>query len=153
MKLTVQKRLAADVLKCSTKKIKIDPTRLEDVKEAITKHDIRGLIKERAIIKRRTQESSRSGARAIREQKKKGQRKGPGTRKGPKYSRLSRKDRWIARIRAQRELIKELKTTSKINKETYNDLYMKSKGGFFRSRRHINLYLEEHGLIKNEKNT
>lgn len=147
MKLTLQKRLAAQILKCSEKKIRIEPSRLEDIKEAITKHDIRGLIKEGAISKRHDQESSRAHARIIREQKKKGQRKGPGTRKGPKFSRLSRKDRWIARIRAQRQLMRELLETSKINKDTYKEVYSKSKGGFFRSRRHINLYLEEHDLI------
>jgi large subunit ribosomal protein L19e len=150
MELTVQKRLAAQILKCSEKKVRIDPTRLDEIKEAITKRDIRGLIKAKAIIKNRDAESSRVRARMIREQKKKGKRKGPGTRRGPINSRLSRKDRWIARIRAQRKLVKELKTNGKITKETYNDIYSKSKGGFFRSRRHINLYLEEHDLIQNE---
>jgi large subunit ribosomal protein L19e len=148
MKLTVQKRLAAQLFKCSEKKVRIDPSRLEDIKEAITKHDIRSLIKEGIITKKKFQESSRAHARMIQNQKKKGKRKGPGSKRGPQFSRLSRKDRWIARIRAQRELIKELKDTAKITKESYYDLYAKSKGGFFRSRRHINLYLEEHGLIK-----
>jgi large subunit ribosomal protein L19e len=49
MKLKVQKRLAADILKCSIKKIKIDQSRLEDIKESITKKDIRTLIKEGAV--------------------------------------------------------------------------------------------------------
>jgi large subunit ribosomal protein L19e len=151
MKLTLQKRLAGSILGCSEKKIRIDASRLDEVKEAITKKDVRGLIKEGAIQKRKDNESSRGRARALREQKKKGKRKGPGSRKGSEYSRLGRKERWIARIRAQRSLIKELKDKGKISKETYNDVYSKSKGGFFRSRRHINLYLEEHGLAKGQK--
>ena len=52
MRLTLQKRLAAQMLKCSQKKIKVDETRLEDIKEAITKRDIRGLISENAITKK-----------------------------------------------------------------------------------------------------
>ena len=42
----------------------------------------------------------------------------------------------------------ELKTGSKISDEVYKDLYRKSKGGFFRSKRHIKLYLTEHKLTK-----
>jgi large subunit ribosomal protein L19e len=151
MKLKVQKRLAADILKCSIKKIKIDQSRLEDIKESITKKDIRTLIKEGAVQKRKTQESSRGRTRKIKIQKSKGKRKGSGSRKGSPFARLPKKSRWASKIRTQRKHIKELRDNGKINKNTYSDLYMKSKGGFFRSKRHINLYLEEHDLIKNEK--
>jgi len=149
--MKVQKRLAAKILKCSGKKIKLDPSRLEDIKESITKKDIRGLLKEKAIQKRKIPESSRGRARKIQIQKRKGKRKGTGSRKGTPRARLSKKDRWISKVRAQRKLIKELRDTGKITKKTYQELYMKSKGGFFRSRRHINIYLGEHNLIKNEK--
>lgn len=150
MKLNVQKRLAADMLKCSRKKVKIDFSRAEDIKEAITKKDIRGLIKEKAIQKKKTQEKSRAGARKIKKQKRKGKRKGPGSRKGSPNARLTKKERWTIKVRAQRKLLKELRDDGKITKKIYNELYGKSKGGFFRSRRHINLYIQEHNLIKNE---
>lgn len=150
MILKVQKRLAADVLKCSPKKIRIDFSRAEDIKEAITKKDIRGLVKEKAIVKKKVQESSRSRARKIKKQKSKGKRKGPGSKKGSPHSRLTKKARWAIKVRAQRKLLKELRDNEKITKRVYNELYAKSKGGFFRSRRHINLYIQEHNLIKNE---
>lgn len=149
MKLKVQKKLAAKILKCSAKKIRIDPSRMEDIKESITRKDIRSLINDKAIQKKKSAESSRAGARKIKKQKRKGKRKGPGSRKGSPYSRLSKKDRWAVTIRAQRKLLKELRDTEKISKKAYNGLYMKSKGGFFRSRRHIMIYIEEHKL-KNE---
>lgn len=148
MKLKVQKRIAAVLLKTSPKKVKIDSSRGDDLKEAITKRDIRGLIKEKAIVKSKKQQKSRSGARKIKKQKRKGQRKGAGSRKGKINSRLSKKDRWIIKIRAQRKLIKELREKKEITTKVYGELYRKTKGGFFRSRRHINLYLEEHGLKK-----
>jgi len=149
--MRVQKRLAAQILKCSEKKIRVEPSREEDIKEAITKKDIRGLIKEGVIFKKKRQGSSRGRARAIQEQKRKGKRKGPGSRKGSLNSRITKKDRWMARIRAQRKLLKELKANKKIENKTYYEIYNKSKGGFFRSRRHIHIYLQEHNLIKNEK--
>ena len=49
MKLDNQKRLAAQILKCSKKRVKFDPDRSSDIKESITKADIRNLIKEEAI--------------------------------------------------------------------------------------------------------
>ena len=38
-----------------------------------------------------------------------------------------------------------------ISTTDYHELYMKSKGGFFRSIRHLKLYVQEKGLVKNEK--
>lgn len=146
MKITVQKRLAARLLKCSVKKIKMDASRVEDIKEAITKKDIRGLIKTKAITSRRTQHQSRGRARVIKRQKSRGNRKGTGSRKGTPTARLSKKSRWISKIRAQRNLLKEMRDEKKISTATYRDLYQKSKGGFFRSRRHITLYMEEHNI-------
>ena len=51
MNLNVQKRIAASILKCSKKSIVLDQDRLKDIKEAITKEDLRGLIAEGAIQK------------------------------------------------------------------------------------------------------
>ena len=151
MELKVQKKLAAKLLKCSPKKIKVDISRLEDIKESITEHDIKGLIKEGALQKRKPQQSSRARARKIQKQKRKGKRKGPGSRKGSPNARLADKKRWMNAIRAQRKLLKELREAAKISQKDYRQLYMKSKGGFFRSRRHINLYIEEHNLLKGKK--
>lgn len=148
MKLKAQRRIASVILKCSPKKVWIDSRRDEDIKEAITKRDIRGLIKESAIKKRKTNLQSRVRARKMQKQKSKGKRKGPGSRKGSINARVSKKERWMKRIRAQRSFLKELKQKKSITTRTFNDLYKKSKGGFFRSRRHITIYIDEHNLTK-----
>ena len=44
MELKIQKRLAAQILKCSQHKIVFDNSKLKDIKEAITKVDIKTLI-------------------------------------------------------------------------------------------------------------
>jgi len=148
--LTTQKRLAARILKCSKKKIWLDPEQADDIKEAITNIDVKSLIKKKTIKKKNTNYSSRVRARAIKIQKSKGRRKGQGSRKGKKKARSPKKRNWINHIRLQRSLLKELKENNKIENKTYRDLYLKSKGGFFRSKRHLKLYIEEHNLIKNE---
>ena len=51
--LDVQRRLAAQILKCGENRIRFDLERLEDIKEAITKTDIRSLINNGVISRRR----------------------------------------------------------------------------------------------------
>ena len=147
MRLNLQKRLAANILGCSKKRVLFDPTRLEDIKEAITKTDIRLLIGERAIKEAPKKGVSRARANKRKVQKSKGLRKGEGSRKGKSTARESKKQAWIKRIRAQRKFIKNLKKKALIKPEVYKELYTKSKGGFFRSVNHIKLYLSEHKLF------
>lgn len=151
MKLKIQKRLASDVFKCSKKHVRFDTEMLEEIKKSITKADIKSLISENIIYKKPIVGVSRVRARKIRIQKSKGQMRGDGSRKGKKTARLPRKKRWMLKIRAQRDLLKILKEKEIIAKDVYRQLYKKSQGGFFRSRRHIKLYIEEHNLSNKEK--
>jgi large subunit ribosomal protein L19e len=146
MDLKIQKRLAAEVLNCSEKRVILDTTKLEDIKEAITKADIRSLINDGAITRRPIKGVSRFWAKYISSQKKKGRRKGFGSRKGVKTARLGDKEKWMNSVRLQRKFLKELRAKSIISRKNYADLYMKSKGGFFRSKQHIKLFIEEHNL-------
>jgi ribosomal protein L19E len=50
-------------------------------------------------------------------------------------------------VRAQRDLLKRLRDHKLITQETFNSMYMKSKGGFFRSTHHIKLFLKEQELF------
>jgi len=148
MQLKIQKRLAGQILKTSKKNIWLDQNRLEEIKESITKNDIKSLIKDKAIKGKNIIGISRYRARARKAQKRKGRRSGSGSIKGGKYARLSKKDRWINHIRVQRKFLQNLRDKGIINKSSYRPLYMKSKGGFFRSKRHIKLYMQEHGIVK-----
>jgi len=149
--MMIQKRLAASILKCSYKKIHLDPESLDEIKEAITRIDVKSLIKKGLISKKDTNEISRSRARKIKVQKSKGKRKGPGSRQGKETARLPRKKVWMSTIRAQRALLNKLRENKLITPKAYRDIYSKCKGGFFRSRRHIKLYIEEHNLVKKGK--
>ncbi len=148
MKIKHQKRLAGQILKCSKNKIKYDLSRIDDIKEAITRQDIKSLIKERAIIQKPTKGTSKFWARKKKKQKSKGKRKGHGSRKGKSTARTPKKREWINKIRAQRGLLSELKEREKITNKVYKNLYLKAKGGFFRNKRHIKLYIKEHDLLK-----
>lgn len=150
MQLSTQKRIASGILNCSKFKVKFDEERLSDIKEAITKHDIKGLIAEGAISKKGINQSSKGRTRKNKIQKRKGQQKGRGSRKGKENARQPRKNLWMDKIRLQRNLLKELREKKLITAKVFREIYLKAKGGFFRSKRHIKLYLGEHNLIKKE---
>jgi large subunit ribosomal protein L19e len=152
MKLNIQKKLAGKLAKVSPKRIKLDNERVEDIKESITKADIKGLIKDKAITVKQKKGVSRARANKIKEQKSKGRRKGPGSHKGKKTARAPKKDMWIKKVRIQRETIRELKDKEYISASVFRMLYKKIKGGFFRSKRHLKLYIEEHNLVEKNVN-
>ncbi len=145
--MMLQRRLSSQIMKCSKKRVKFDTSRLSDIKEAITNTDVKALISEGAITKLPKRGISRARLRTRAGQLRKGRHKGEGSRRGKKTSRLGRKTAWISRIRLQREFISKMKGSGLITKQSYNDLYRKSKGGFFRNKRHIKLYINEQKLI------
>jgi large subunit ribosomal protein L19e len=148
MQLKIQKRLAARVLKSSKSNICLDTDRLDEIKEAITKADIKSLIKDKAIKAKKVRGISKFRIRKANAQKRKGRRKGPGTKKGSLNAKISKKRRWINHIRIQREFLQNLRDKKVIDKSIYRSLYMKSKGGFFRSKRHLKGYMKEHTFIE-----
>ncbi len=143
LKLTFQKRLAADLLKCGIHRVKIDPEKLEEVSEAITREDIRRLIKDGVIYKEQKKGVSRARVRA-----RKRKKRGPGSRKGKKYSRISRKEQWMMRVRAQRRKLRELRDRGLITKTIYRKIYRMVKAGSFKSVAAMMEYLEQNKLIR-----
>ena len=143
-----KKRLAARILKTAVSKVRFKAEAMEEVKKAITRSDLRGLIAVGKISKSKVNEHSKARARKTAEQKRKGRRKGKGSKKGRKNAIVSKKEKWMSRVRVQRVFLKELRDKGLISRSDYTQLYAKSKGGFFRNKRHIKLYLTERHLIK-----
>ena len=151
MNLSNQRRVSADLLSVGKSKIWFDNDRLDEIKEAITKADLKKLIAEKAIQKRPHVGNSRVRARKRIVQRRKGRQKGQGSFKGKASARLGRKEKWMILVRGLRGFIKDLKDKGLIENKTYRGLYLKIKGGFFRSKRHIKLYLGEHRLFLEKK--
>lgn len=151
MNLSVQKRIASDVMDCGVHRVWLDTDRAEEVSMAITREDIRKLV-HRGLIKKKPEKSiSRVRARKRTLQRKKGRRKGHGTRKGTVNARYSRKERWMQRIRPLRRELKTMRDTRYIERDIYRRLYRMSKGGAFRSVAHLRTYIEEHSLVRKRR--
>lgn len=152
MKLKLQKNVASKVLKGSKKRVRFEPEVLDEIKEGLTRDDVRGMIKRGLIRINQKKGVSRARAKKKDKQRTKGLRKGPGKRKGTKNARTPQKELWMKKVRLQREFLKELYTKGYLTSQIYRELYKKSKGGFFRSKRHIKLYIEDNNLaIKKKK--
>lgn len=146
MKLSTQKRLAADIMKVGVSRVWIDPRFEDDVSLAITREDIRRLVEEGAIQEKPATGVSRFRARYVLQQKRKGQRKGHGTKKGKASTKLSGKERWMMKIRPMRKELKKLRDEGKITRKTYRDLYLKAKGNAFRNTAHLKTHISERKL-------
>jgi large subunit ribosomal protein L19e len=147
--LRSQKQIASRILKCGITRVRIDPARIADASEAITAQDIRKLISDGVVYEEPKKGNSGFRIRKNAAQKKKGRRRGRGSRKGNVRGKSKRQ--WIARIRAIRKLLVELKTEGRIDPKAYRDMYIKSKSGQFRSRSHVMIYLERNSLLKKGK--
>ncbi len=146
-----QRRMAADILKCGKNRVWMDEDRLDEIAKAVTKEDVRVLIKGGAVKAKQKKGISSGRKKYVASQKTKGRRKGHGSRKGAKYARLPRKRRWIKTIRPLREYLKELRDTEQIDRSTYRLYYRKSKGGEFRNRHHLKTHLVSDGVLKEEQ--
>lgn len=151
MNLSVQKRIAADVLSCGVYRVWLNTARAEEISMAITREDIKKLIHRGLIKKKPEKATSRVRARKRALQKKKGRRKGYGKRKGTANARMSKKTRWMQRIRPLRRELKTMRNTRYIEKNVYRKLYRMAKGGAFRSVAHLRTYVEERGLSRKRR--
>ena len=146
MNLSSQRRLASAVLDCGINRVWIDPERVDEVSMAITREEIRKLIKNKAIKASPKNSTSRGRARILAAKKKKGRRGGQGSKKGKKYAIVPRKTRWMNRIRAQRKKLVDFRENRIISVSTYRILYRKAKGGEFRSNAELERYINDNNL-------
>jgi large subunit ribosomal protein L19e len=130
MNLEKKKEIVARMLGVGKSRIKFNQDRITDIEDAVTKQELRALIKDGAIsilpVKGQTT-------------KKKVKRRGYGSRKGKKTARMGKKERWVRQVRALRKYLKAVK--GQITKDKYWEAYRKIKGGEIRTVARLKEYL------------
>lgn len=155
MNLKNQKQLVARALKVSSKRVKLNattPENIRELKEVISREGVRELLESGVVSKLNPKGNSRTRANKIAAQKKKGRRQGHGSRSGTQNARFSDKDKWIIKLRALRALLKNFRDTQRLSTSNYRDLYRKAKGNFFRNKRHMLLFIEQNNLLERKEN-
>ena len=125
MNLGKKKELAKRTLGVGKERIAFAESRLEDIKEAITKQDIKDLYSQGAIVikpKKGRRKVVRKKSRSV----------------GNVRIRVNKRKReYIAMVRKQRRHIAELKKRGELAKEEHDDLRKKIRNKVFRSKAHL----------------
>ncbi|AWR99396.1 50S ribosomal protein L19e [Metallosphaera hakonensis] len=147
--LELQKRLAADIKGTGKGRIRIPPENADEVAGALTRDDIRKLIKDGKIIVLSAKGNSRGRIKERRRnRKRKGEGRKTGSKNGRKGAREARKDRWIATIRKIRNYLRWLRDHDIIDEHTYRAMYIKAKGGTFKSLGDVKTMLKQMGKLR-----
>jgi len=122
MNLSKKKSLAVKTLKVGKDRILFVKSRLEDIKEAITKQDIKELQKDGAIIVKDVKGRKKN-------LKKKIKRSTGNIRK--KVNK--RKREYVAMTRKLRKYVKELRNQGKLSREESQDIRKKIRNKYYKS--------------------
>jgi large subunit ribosomal protein L19e len=131
MNLKSKKKLAARTLNVGLARISIDPSKLSEIKEAITKQDIRDLVSSGAI-----RVKPEKGRRKSEKRKRRGMGKVKKTIKG-------RKRKYMILTRKLRGYVNELRKQEKISQETFHTTRKQIKAGTFKSKAHLKELLKQ----------
>ncbi len=135
MNLRNKKDLAIKALKVGRERIVFLKERLEEVKEAITKQDIRDLKEEGAIIVKDISGRKKNVSRR--------NKKGPGK---VKKNVSRRKQEYVIMTRKLRSYAAEMKKQGKVTQEEVKEIRKRIRNRDFKSKAHLKLYME--GLRK-----
>ncbi len=153
MRFDHQRRLASEILGCGINRVRIttDPAEQENIFDAITREQVRELVRRNVITMREERGVSRARARIRAAQRAKGRQRGHGTRRGSANARTPEKARWIGTIRRLRAYLRELKSQGRIDVHTYRRFYRQAKGGMFKSKAHLTQQLQMAGVLREAK--
>ena len=126
MKLDLKKRLAANTLGVGLGKVEFQTDRLDEIKEAITRQDIRDLVA--------------SGAIKIKDPK--GRKKNVKRKNRRKTGKIrkkvnTRKQDYVIMTRKLRKYISELRKRGKLETEAYKEIRKKIRNRIYKSKRNL----------------
>jgi len=148
--LKTQKRIAAEVLKLGKSRVWVNPDAAVDVAQAMTRDDVREIIKQGLIQEKPAKKQTRSRAKKRVELKRKRKATGHGKRRGTAGARKSSKAKWMERVRAQRRSLRKLKEEGKLEAGVYRKYYLRIKGGGYATIKQLRESMKTDGVLKQD---
>lgn len=140
--LRAKKRLVSRVAGVGVHRVRFDPEHLDDIGDAITRQDVRGLITAGRISFAPVKGTSHGRA-----QRKKDQRRKRGTKQGSKQgrkgARVGKKEVYVAKVRALRYVLRIAKDRKEITNPEFWALYKRIGGNTVRSKAHLRSLIRE----------
>ena len=124
MNLSKKKKLAARALKVGVERVQFNIGRLDEIKEAITRQDIKDLVESRAII-----------IKLIKGRRKKIKRKTRRRMGSIKIKVKTRKQDYVILTRKLRTYLKALEKQGKIDNKMKKEIRKQIKNRFYKSRK------------------
>ena len=150
MSVQLTKRIAADLLGRGVSSIKISGTAIEDAKKAITREDVRKLIKSGGVFAEKEKRNVSVYSKELAVKRAKGRRRGSGRRHGTQKARQSIE--YKKKIRAQRRVLLALKADKSIDNIAFKKFYKLVRGNIFPSKATLLNHIKEKGVaISDEK--
>ncbi|MGC8547756.1 MAG: 50S ribosomal protein L19e [Candidatus Micrarchaeia archaeon] len=144
MTIKFVKRVAGELLHRGENAIKIKESARSDAEKALTKDDVRKLIKDGSVYAELPKHNLSLHGKLLRQKRAKGRKRGYGKRKGTAKARAGKV--WERKVRSQRLLLKRLKEIGKINTKTFDKFYASIKGNAFPDKRSLLLHLSDEGV-------
>lgn len=140
--LRTKKRLVSRVTGVGLARIKFDSEKTDDIADAITRDNIRGLITAGAITIKASGGTSRGRSKFKKMQKKK-RGTTTGSKKGRKGARVGKKEVYVKKVRALRYRLKVAKDRKEITNPEFWSLYRKVGGNTVRNIAHLRTLIDE----------
>jgi len=132
MNLRNKKSLATKALKVGKDRVVFMKSRLAEIKEAITKQDIRDLVQDKAIAVK--------GVKGRKKVEKRKRRRGPGK---VKKKVNKRKQEYVIMTRKLRAYVAEMKKQGRLSPEEVVEIRKKIRNRIFKSKANLKIYIEE----------
>ncbi|MDE1825466.1 MAG: 50S ribosomal protein L19e [Candidatus Micrarchaeota archaeon] len=150
MTLRFAKRIASQVLDRGQSSIRFKPDALEEISKAITRDDIRRLVKNGSIIALKEKDNLSLRAKELRKKRSEGRGRGRGRRKGTLKARMGT-GMWEKKVRSQRLFLRELRNDKKVDSKSFRKFYLLVKGNAFANKSSMLLHMKEKGVVVSDE--
>jgi large subunit ribosomal protein L19e len=129
MSIKLTKRVAAALLKRGVSSVRITPTAVEEARKALTREDVRAMIKSGGVYAIKEKHNLSLYSIALNKKRSQGRKRGQGKRRGSIKARGGVD--YKKSIRAQRRVLRSLKDDRTMDNVMFKKLYLLVKGGSF----------------------